>query len=279
MFQEIKRMMDSFSDISGLKISLIDNRYRGLVISGYRAGEYCALLHRVQNCLTTCLQSNTEAFQYVTQTKEPYIYRCPFGFVEIVAPIVENEAVYGFLIAGPILEQSKGSVELLYSQAEQYGMCDDREELSQAVESVRYYSSDQIRAFCDMLVLLASYVVQSGQMRTAAKTVGQLAKDYVKRNLSRKISLSELALHIHCSTVTVTQHFRREFGISVMEYITQKKMKLAGQLLTESNLTVGEIAARCGFCDAEYFSKCFKKSFGVCPIDFRKRHGDQNSQK
>jgi AraC-like DNA-binding protein len=272
VFQEIKRMMDSFSEISGLKVSLIDGKYRGLVISGYQAGEYCALLHRTQNCLATCLQSNVEAFQYVSRTKAPYIYRCPFGFVEIVAPIVENEAVYGFLIAGPISEQPNGASELLFSQADQYGVCDDMEELSKAVESIRYYCDDHIRALCDMLMLLASYVAQSGEMRMAYKTVGQLAKDYIKRNLSRKILLSDLAVHIHCSTVTVTQHFRQEFGISVTEYILQKRMKLAVQLLSESNYTVGEIAARCGFCDSEYFSKSFRKTFGISPVEYRKQH-------
>ena len=276
MVQEIKRMMDSFSEFSGLKISLIDTRFRGLLTCGYQAGEYCNLLHRTQSCLSSCLQSNTEAFQRAKETKEPYIFRCPFGFVEIVVPIVENEMVYGFLIAGPILEQNDGNIDLLISQAEQYGACDDREELLQATEKLRYYSADQTRAFCDMLVLLASYVLQSGELRTSYKTVGQLTKDYIKRNLSKKITLTELSMHIHCSTVTVTQHFRREFGISVMEYIAQKRQKLAVQLLCETNLTVCEIASRCAFCDAEYFSKTFKKLYGVTPTEFRKRRQNSN---
>ena len=276
MLPEIKRMMDSFSEFSGLKVSLIDTRFRGLLTCGYQAGEYCSLLHRAQSCLTSCLQSNTEAFMRAKETKEPYIFRCPFGFVEVVVPIVENETVYGFLIAGPILEQSEGAIDLLMSQAEQYGACDNREEVLQATEKLRYYSADQTRAFCDMLILLASYILQSGEMRTSYKTVGQLTKDYIKRNLSKKITLSELSMHIHCSTVTVTQHFRHEFGISVMEYIAEKRQKLAIKLLCETNLTVAEIASRCAFCDAEYFSKCFKKQYGVTPREYRKQQKNQN---
>ena len=136
MLPEIKRMMDSFAEISGLKVSLIDTRFRGLLTCGYQAGDYCTLLHRTQSCLASCLQSNTEAFMRAKETKEPYIFRCPFGFVEIVVPIVENEAVYGYLIAGPIFEQSEDNSNLLISQAEQYGACDDREELLQAIESL-----------------------------------------------------------------------------------------------------------------------------------------------
>ncbi|MBQ9806507.1 MAG: PocR ligand-binding domain-containing protein [Clostridia bacterium] len=269
MLQQIERMMKSFSFVSGLKLALIDTRGRGLLVSGYEAGEYCGLLHRNRECLATCLQSNAETFAYVRQTKDVYVYQCPFGLTEIIAPIIEGDRVCGFFIAGPIIKDGAVGQQLLEVQAKQHDISDERE-LASAIERIRFYTEEEIRAFCDWLLLLASYIAQAGVLHSENKTVGKMVKDYVKRNLSEKITLEDLSLHIHCSTVTVTEHFRREYGMTVMQYVMKKRMELAKKLLLESRATIGDIALRCGFCDAEYFSRRFKGMYGVCPLEYRK---------
>ena len=268
---QIKHMMDSFCYLTGLKLALIDNHDRGLAVSGHRAGDFCTLLHREQACLFACLRSNQEVFGYVRRTKEPYLYRCPFGLLEIVVPIKAHEAVCGILIAGPILEERESGKSLLCAQAAEHGYSGEGAELEAVINEIRCYSAEQTRALCDMLILLAEYIGQSGELWIESKTVGQMVKDYVKRNLSGRITLEELALHIHCSTVTVTEHFRREFGITVMQYILKKRMALATQLLLESEYSIGDIAASCGFCDAEYFSRRFKRVHGISPMEYRKQ--------
>lgn len=60
-------------------------------------------------------------------------------------------------------------------------------------------------------------------------------------------------------------------GLTPNEYILQMKMKKSLLLLTNGeNLTIAEIAYRLGFSNPAYFSKCFKKQFGVTPQEYRK---------
>ena len=269
MLKDIQRMMESFSLLSGLKIALIDSHNQGLAVCGHKAGAYCDMIHRSQEKLSLCVSSNKEAFEYALKTKQAHIYRCPFGLVEMVVPIKENETVIGHLIAGPILEEDQQS---FYQSAKRRELIPDTADAEQAVLELRHCSKEELGAYRDMLTLLAEYIGGTGQLRLHEKTVGQTVKDYVKRNLSRKITLHDLSLICHCSTVTVTECFRREFGMSVMQYVAKKRMELAGRLLNESRLSVGEISARCGFCDVEYFSRCFNKFFGVCPSEYRKRN-------
>lgn len=269
--QMLDRYLNSFSRLTGLKVSLIDSRFRGIVVRGYDVGEYCSILHTSQKCLEVCIESNIDAFNNSKESGEPYIYRCPFGLGEIVVPVKEGNAAVGYLITGPILDTEERSEELLKKHFYENGLDVSGERAEEAIGRIRRSSAEEVRAVCDMLSLLADYIGREGFMRESEKTVGQLVKDYVKRNLSRKITLADLSLQTHCSTVTLTEHFRREFGMSVMEYVMIKRMLLAEELLSNSRLSVAEISGRCGFCDAEYFSKCFKRFRGVSPAKFRKQ--------
>ena len=55
-----------------------------------------------------------------------------------------------------------------------------------------------------------------------------------------------------------------------MDYVTEKRMKLASKMLLEGAYSVHEIAEKCGFSDSGFFSKVFLKEVGMTPSDFRK---------
>lgn len=269
--QMLEKYLGSFAELTGLKVSLMDTRYRGIIVCGYDAGEYCTILHSSQKCLEACIASNSEAFRIAEQTRKPYVYRCPFGIKEMVAPVIEGDAVVGYLIAGPILENREENEERLLRQLAENDLDAEQVRAPEVISRIRTYDEEGVRSLCDMLSLIAELISLDGFLRDSEKTVGQLVKDYVKRNLSRKITLSELSLHAHCSTVTLTKHFKEEYNITVLEYITQKKLSLAETLLLDSSLSVTDIAERCGFCSTEYFSRCFKKRYGMSPVNFRRR--------
>ena len=105
------------------------------------------------------------------------------------------------------------------------------------------------------------------------ESIGQLIKRYVKNNLARKLTLNELARNLHCSTVTLTEHFKREFGITINEYITKKRMDLAEKILLSTDKPLREIATLTGFADVEYFSRTFKKHHGISPASWRREKG------
>ena len=99
----------------------------------------------------------------------------------------------------------------------------------------------------------------------------QLIKSYIKNNLSKKITLSDLSWKLHYSTVTLTEHFKKEYDITIMEYVMKKRMEKASRLLINSELSIREISEECGFCDNEYFSRCFKNYYGTSPVAWRKK--------
>ena len=122
-----------------------------------------------------------------------------------------------------------------------------------------------------MLDVFSEYVENHTLLISQSLTLGQQIKRYVKNNLTKKITLEKLSISLHCNTVTLTETFRREFGITIMQYVQQMRMERATYLLSTSDKSVSEIAELCGIPQTDYFSKCFKSYFGLSPTDWRKK--------
>jgi AraC-like DNA-binding protein len=93
--------------------------------------------------------------------------------------------------------------------------------------------------------------------------------DYIRRNISRNIKISEIADAFGYSPKYLSHLFSEIRGISLKQFITSQKMETACYYLTDSDKTVSEIAVELGFSDVHNFSKAFKKVTGLSPSSYR----------
>jgi len=85
---------------------------------------------------------------------------------------------------------------------------------------------------------------------------------------------AELTTHMIAEQIGVTPQylstlFRKEVGLTVTEFIRDRRMKHAMYLLSTTKLQIQTVAAHCGIMDVQYFSKMFKKHVGKSPKDYR----------
>lgn len=84
-----------------------------------------------------------------------------------------------------------------------------------------------------------------------------------------ELSLSWLARHCNVSESHLSTTFKKETGMTVTEYINKTRVRQSLILLNTTALSIGEIASRCGFDDANYFSRIFRKIEGKSPKEYR----------
>lgn len=92
---------------------------------------------------------------------------------------------------------------------------------------------------------------------------------YIQENFHKNITIKELANNVSLSPSYFLKMFKKNANTTPTEYIISIRLSNAKQLLTESNLTVAQIAELCGFNDASYFSYYFRRRFGMKPSEYR----------
>jgi two-component system response regulator YesN len=95
------------------------------------------------------------------------------------------------------------------------------------------------------------------------------ACQYVSQNLGRRISLEEVADHLHLNPSYFSRLFKKELGMTFIEYVTLLKMERAKELLDQTSLSVGEICEQLGYDNQSYFIKTFKAHSGATPMEYR----------
>lgn len=95
---------------------------------------------------------------------------------------------------------------------------------------------------------------------------------YMESNLLDELNCESVAEHIYISSYHFQRVFRLLTGITVWEYIRNRRLSLAGQELTVSNSKVIDIALKYGYETPESFAKAFTRFHGITPSQ-AKREG------
>jgi two-component system response regulator YesN len=103
------------------------------------------------------------------------------------------------------------------------------------------------------------------------------AKEFIWGNYNKDISLQKMAGAVGISPFYLSHLFRKEMGISFLEYLTSVRISAAKKLLEQTNLSILEICLQAGYQDPSHFAKIFKKKEGLRPAEYRKKLIEQHS--
>lgn len=132
------------------------------------------------------------------------------------------------------------------------------------LEQLESLPHTMIRKYC---ILVNNY-----SRRTYSSLV-QTCMDYIDFHYNTDLSLSSLAAMCSVSSSYLSSLFKKEVGMTITDYIHYTRIRQSLTMLNTSSMSVSEIAALCGFSDANYFTRTFKKLQGKTPKAYREEMG------
>lgn len=122
---------------------------------------------------------------------------------------------------------------------------------------------------CDALFADLLYELLAGAHNTAHNCHVQRIKQYVSDHLAGHISVTAAAQYAGLSPVYCGALFRRHTGCTLAEYANRLRIEKAAAMLAYGDCNVSQAAYQCGFEDAAYFSRVFRRLKGVPPSAYR----------
>ena len=94
---------------------------------------------------------------------------------------------------------------------------------------------------------------------------------YINDHITDPLSLNDVCREVHLSKEYTSRIFKKEMNMTVTDYIIRQKLALAKDMLASDDLSLRDIAERIGYREYNYFSRLFKKHYGVSPVKMKKQ--------
>lgn len=204
------------------------------VIAHIREGDFQAAYERFEASLQTLTQDRSV---YPSQVKEAVMYALIFATGSPDLKIDEE-----------IREQMLAKADVL------------------VMESMCY--NDMLTGLRNLLKELCE-IIRSDQSEKASPMDEALS--YVRKHYCKDITLTSVADHFHYNPSYFSLQFKRRAGVAFSEYLYDLRMKKAVDLLIHTDQYASQVGTQVGYPNAAYFTKAFKKKYGVSPDQYRKQ--------
>ncbi len=253
---KLNDLLVSFYEMNGIRVVIFDSNYNEIMSYPPHKCSFCQSIRSNPELNELCVASDTNAFSECTKKDDIYIYKCHAGLVEAVKPLIYEKKIIGYMMFGQISD-IKDKIQLEHMI--------NRYDSQSDISGIKYKSRKQIVAAAKILEICTEYIILKEMITPENDRLISAVKDYIKSNLSGNLSVDEICRKIGCGRTKLYKMFKAECGIGIAHYITEKRLHHARKLLKSGDLSISEISALCGFCDYNYFSRVYKKRYGLSP--------------
>ena len=267
----LNRVLEDLHKISRLRISVFDVDQN--LITGYPEGpsDFCGFVRRgLTSNDFACLKQDLWAFKKVQNTDEAYTYRCHMGLLEAIAPLHYHGISVGYLMVGQALENIPTGKSRVISAASK--LTKDQEYIESLLSQLPVLSMEDLDTFAHITRICAEYITSHYDFTVTPKNLAQEIMFYLNIHYSEKITMTELCQRFYSSKTTLNKVFQSYYQTSIFNKLNEIRIQEACVMLKTTELPIHIISSQCGFPDANYFSRIFRKTFHDSPSEFRKKY-------
>lgn len=140
-------------------------------------------------------------------------------------------------------------------------------ELSEASPEAECY---QVKVYAAMLELISLLFPSDTEKVPNHFDKIQAAVEYINLHITEDIVIDRICDACYMSKYHLCRLFKKEVGLTIMQYVLKTRITLAKEMLASNDATVMAISENCGFSSISYFSRAFKAETGMTPLQYRK---------
>ena len=215
---------------------------------------FCMFMKSTKKGYDKCYECRCMSLKKATEFKQAFGGFCFNGVWEYCYPVIYENTTIAVIMIGNILKRDS------------------------EIQNVQYFDTfekDYPESNCALFAEIISQHIKMliriyGSSKTEENLFVSNIKNYISEWLYTDISLKSLSSVFGYNEKYLGKFFKKNTGFSIKEYVNYNRLQNAALLLEETELTIIEISARCGYNNVTYFNRIFKKEFNTTPKEYRK---------
>ncbi len=266
--EEISELINDINITTGVNCVLYDKDFH--VLHAYKNSmcPFCSLVRSDATCHEKCLECDRHGLSRAMETESTYRYKCHMGLTETVTPIICEDVIVGFVMAGQnLLQEDLADVRM---HVDAFPIVSARPILHKELSKIRFTTHEELDAMSELVRMCADYLHMKKLIRFQDAPLSVRLRQYIESNLAEELDVEHLCRNLGLSKSSLYLLSREALGKGVTDYIRERRVQKACELLIDSALPISAVAERVGYSDMGYFTKVFKKHTGCTPSAYRK---------
>lgn len=265
--EKLNILFEDFYTLTSIHICLFDEEMREVLRYPINHEPFCALARSNERIDAMCRSCDNYAFTKCRENEAHYSYTCHMNLTETATPLIYDGNIIGYIMTGQ-MRSAHSDFDAIPRQTKE--LIPDAQTARTLYYSIPVTHDRTIKAAAHILDACASYLYVSRLVTNQREELSDRIDNYIAEHIESNITVDDFCRRLHTSRVELYNIFYRLFKTSPAQYLKEKRLTHARKLLSETKLSVSKISQKCGFGDYNYFSKVFKKHFGISAGEYRK---------
>lgn len=269
--EKLNVLLRNFYKMTKIPLSIWDSDFNQLSYQPEDMPSFCKMIKTTTTGKLRCFHSDKELLMLCKKTGQPQTHRCHAGINDTAVPIKFQDSIFGYIIFGQIIKTDNhyNIEQTISTLAKELKL--DKKILYDAYHSLSSYDSDMIEASADILSEATRFLWLSDMIEIKNNTIASEIETYIQENLTHDLSVSELCEHTNISKNKIYSISHEYFQTTIADFVLTKRLEKAKHLLLSTDMSISEISQAVGIRDHNYFSKLFKKKYGITALTYRKK--------
>lgn len=263
--KNIENLCDDFFNATGINLSISNSEFEVLFINKAYNNKYCKLIQSNEKGKVMCIRSDKKLLLKCKETASPQCNLCSAGLMDIAVPIKEDGEIIGYIVLGQIRTNDSFKIPKFDTGSI------DINKLEKEYLSLPKYTDSKIHSTLNIASILAKHLLVENIIKVRRSNSLEKVIKFIKNNLAEDLSIKNITEKTYMSKSSLYLLFKRNFNMTIGEYINIERIKKAVSLLMETDLDMEFISTKVGFSSQSYFSKTFKRLKGLSPKQFKKK--------
>ena len=266
-YEKANKILNDFYNATGINMVLLKSDFTPLTDRfHWEKNLYCKAIQGTKNGKKMCLRSDKYILKECCEKKVSVPHVCHAGLIDVAVPIIFEDTVIGYIMFGQIrCNTSFSDVKNHIS-----GLGINPAVAERLFNEIPPSDINRIESISRIAEIIAKHILLEKTLTLKTNERLSMINSYIDENLGSYLTVQEISVHTNISKSVLYNLFHENYKTTVKDYINDKRVKKAEQLLLSTDLSIVNISQMTGFSGVSYFGKIFKEKTGKSPLKYRK---------